>query len=284
MAEDSGDKPQLARVAIPLTWPVRAAVLAAGVACLGAGGVATFLTHVEGGPVALIAAGVIFGLIGAAGVVPTRVKAGDYEAEFTQEQRIARVLVDAIESAPQEDKPKVAHVVEAVAQVAPQAGAPALRAYDYVRNMFPTLVHVVSRMPGISIRDEPARIGGFRFDASADIPPADGIRRELLIEIGAGSTYGRLLGKIGIAEGYARANAGTGICLLIVFHSFGSSAYEEVTRHPWITLAPIYDPADEVSLERAIASAMSGEALVYPGREEVDQRQDRASDTDLAPD
>jgi tetratricopeptide (TPR) repeat protein len=48
-------------------------------------GVAVFVTHVEAGPVALIAGGVLFMFIALSGVLPTRLKIGDNEAEWQQE-------------------------------------------------------------------------------------------------------------------------------------------------------------------------------------------------------
>jgi len=55
-----------------------------GVAGAGSGGAAVFLTHVEAGPVALIAAGVLFLFLALGGVLPTRLKIGDNEAEFQE--------------------------------------------------------------------------------------------------------------------------------------------------------------------------------------------------------
>jgi hypothetical protein len=53
-----------------------------GAAGAGSGGAAVFLTHVEAGPVALIAGGVLFLFLALGGVMPTRLKIGDNEAEF----------------------------------------------------------------------------------------------------------------------------------------------------------------------------------------------------------
>lgn len=65
-----------------------------GVAGLGAGGTAVFLTHVEAGPVALIGAGVLFLFLALGGVMPTRVRVGEAEAEF---QRQIQESVERIE-------------------------------------------------------------------------------------------------------------------------------------------------------------------------------------------
>lgn len=55
-----------------------------GAAGVGSGGVAVFLTHVEAGPVALIAGGVLFLFLALGGVMPTRLKIGDNEAEWQE--------------------------------------------------------------------------------------------------------------------------------------------------------------------------------------------------------
>lgn len=60
----------------------RAAAIVLGLAGLGSGGAAVFLTHVEAGPVALIAVGFLFLLIGTSGRLPNRLKIGDNEAEW----------------------------------------------------------------------------------------------------------------------------------------------------------------------------------------------------------
>jgi hypothetical protein len=65
-----------------------------GLAGVGAGGAAVFLTQVEAGPAALIGAGVLFLFLAFGGVMPTRVRVGDAEAEF---QRQVQESVQRIE-------------------------------------------------------------------------------------------------------------------------------------------------------------------------------------------
>ncbi|HEX4094116.1 MAG TPA: hypothetical protein VHZ33_35830 [Trebonia sp.] len=69
-----------------------------GAAGAGAGGVAVFLTQAEAGPVALIAAGALFLLLALGGVMPTRVKIGDNEAEW---QEIAQSVADIQRQVPE---------------------------------------------------------------------------------------------------------------------------------------------------------------------------------------
>ena len=66
------------------TW-ARWAAGVLGLIGLGAGGTAVFVTDLEAGPVALIVVGALLLFIGLAGVMPTRLKIGDNEAEWLRE-------------------------------------------------------------------------------------------------------------------------------------------------------------------------------------------------------
>jgi hypothetical protein len=66
-----------------------------GVAGLGAGGVAVFLTHVEAGPVALLAVGLIFMIVALSGRIPSRLKIGENEAEW--QDAAGEVIETAVE-------------------------------------------------------------------------------------------------------------------------------------------------------------------------------------------
>src|ERR1700759_1261785 len=70
------------RSAVNLSKPSRITALALGFSGLGGGGVAVFVTHLEAGPVGLMAVGLIFMIIALGGVLPTRLKIGEGEAEW----------------------------------------------------------------------------------------------------------------------------------------------------------------------------------------------------------
>jgi uncharacterized membrane protein HdeD (DUF308 family) len=77
-------KPVQASVRRPgnkLSTPSRVTAYALGIASLGAGGVAVFVTYVEAGPIAPLFVGLIFMIIGLSGRLPTRLRIGDNEAE-----------------------------------------------------------------------------------------------------------------------------------------------------------------------------------------------------------
>jgi tetratricopeptide (TPR) repeat protein len=69
-------------VRLSLWW--RAVAVAIGFGGLAAGGVAVFVTSLEAGPVALLAVGFLFLIIGMSGRLPTRLKIGDNEAEWLE--------------------------------------------------------------------------------------------------------------------------------------------------------------------------------------------------------
>lgn len=66
-----------------------------GVAGLGAGGVAVFVTKLEAGPVALLAVGFLFLVVGMSGRLPNRLKIGESEAAWDTEKSKERIRQEA---------------------------------------------------------------------------------------------------------------------------------------------------------------------------------------------
>jgi hypothetical protein len=136
VVDEDSDRPQTLRAAVRLGKPSRWAAFVLGLAGVGAGALASFKAHLEAPPVALLAVGLILVLVGLAGVLPTRLKVGDNEAEFYQERerQVADVLRKEVEAVTLGDKARVAEIVDRVAEVAPEVAAPAQSAlmYDYL--------------------------------------------------------------------------------------------------------------------------------------------------------
>jgi len=100
-----------------------------GLVGLGSGGVAVFVTHLEAGPVALLAVGLVLLLVAAGGRLPSRLKVGDSEATWDAvEEFVERVaegvspdqrpeLVDALN-----DLRRAARLLLLLASVQSQAG------------------------------------------------------------------------------------------------------------------------------------------------------------------
>jgi hypothetical protein len=218
MADQDSDGPQLLRAAVSLTRPMRWAALVLGLAGLVAGGTAVFSTRLEAGPVALLAVGLILALMGLAGVMPTRLKVGDNEAEFYQEQQrqVARVLQEEVESAAAqslqiivegrseaelldqlakklepgsaERTDELARIVDRVAAVAPEVAAPAQSSYKYEFTVRQMLQDVMDGLPGPRVMDVAAD-----FDATLEIqePAEDEPGRQILVQIKGGRSVGR---------------------------------------------------------------------------------------------
>ncbi|MGH3275244.1 MAG: hypothetical protein ACRDNZ_13090 [Streptosporangiaceae bacterium] len=142
--QDNSSSP--ARQAIKLGQPSRSAAFILGLVGLASGGAAVFITHLEAGPVALLAAGLILFLIGLVGYAPTRLRIGDNEAEFAV---VSSALATAVEAARPDARADVTEAVARVAEVSPQLAARAQSAIAWVE--------AVSQMVG-----EAAQRLGFR--------------------------------------------------------------------------------------------------------------------------
>jgi hypothetical protein len=121
----------VSRDAFKLSTPSRLTAFTLGIAGLGAGGVAVFITHLEAGPAGLLAVGLIFMIIALSGRLPTRLKIGENEAEW---QQIAGDIIEtALDSATPSTKAELTPQLEELAEVAPRAAAPALSGLAYER-------------------------------------------------------------------------------------------------------------------------------------------------------
>jgi hypothetical protein len=83
-----------------LNMPSRITTFALGLTALGAGSVAVFTTHLEAGPVAMLAVGLIFMIVGLAGTLPIRLKVGDNEATWEIERQAAERFVERVADTP----------------------------------------------------------------------------------------------------------------------------------------------------------------------------------------
>src|ERR1700730_17124592 len=74
----------------------RVTAFALGFSGLGAGGGAVFVTHLEAGPIGLLAVGLVFMIIGLSGTLPTRLKFGDNEASWEIEKQAVETFVERV--------------------------------------------------------------------------------------------------------------------------------------------------------------------------------------------
>ncbi len=128
----------------------RTASAVLGLAGLLAGGVAIFITHVEAGPVALVAAGLIFLLIAMSGRMPSSLKYGDAEARFEQ-TAIEEFVMRTVAETPSKETPELVNALENLAIVAPRAAAAGLSAVSnrtsYEQLVKTLLMDLASELP-----------------------------------------------------------------------------------------------------------------------------------------
>jgi hypothetical protein len=149
-----------------------------GAAGLGLGATAAFTRNLEAPPVALMAIGGVFLLVGLAGVMPTRLKIGDNEAEWQLDEYRDLVAEFVDDVTPVEQQ----RIVERLAYIDPAAAASAMSGMTYERTILGMLQEVVEARGDILV-DGPAVVTGViaaRFDAL--IMRADG-QRGAVVEI-----------------------------------------------------------------------------------------------------
>jgi hypothetical protein len=100
----------------PLNGWWRTIIVILGFGALGAGGLAVFITHLEAGPVALLAIGFLFLIIGIGGRLPNRLKVGENEAEWNA---VAQAFQDVVRVVPPEKFPVVEDAVKDIAAASP---------------------------------------------------------------------------------------------------------------------------------------------------------------------
>jgi hypothetical protein len=99
----------------------RACAATIGLAALGLGGLAVFVTHVEAGPVALLAVGLVLLIVGAGGRLPSRLKVGENEAAW--EAAIEDFATRVVDEAPSKQAPQLAAALSELAEAVPSATA-----------------------------------------------------------------------------------------------------------------------------------------------------------------
>jgi hypothetical protein len=100
-----------------------------GLSGIGGGSVAVFTQEVEAGPVAMLGLGALFFLIGFSGVLPTRLKIGENEAEWLEE--VGQQIAVVAELVPQESKLELESALQRLSQLSPQTASPAMAGLAY---------------------------------------------------------------------------------------------------------------------------------------------------------
>lgn len=132
-----------------------------GLAGLGAGGVAVFITQLEAGPVALLVAGLVLLLVGIGGRLPSRLRVGDNEAAWDAVETFVERLAEDTAPGGRSD---FLDALDDLAEAAPQLAGSAISAIAYENLIFEMLSAVVTRF---NQRDE-GTLGTSSFTVQRD--------------------------------------------------------------------------------------------------------------------
>lgn len=148
-----------------------------GLAGLGSGGVAVFITHLEAGPAALLIVGLILLLVGIGGRMPSRIKIGDNEASW---EAVEQFVENVTTRTPADQQDELLADLNTLAKEAPQAASAGLSALAYenlvVRMIHDTFIGLPEKTPGTvsalgrnsdMVLDTPDRIVAFEVKYSA---------------------------------------------------------------------------------------------------------------------
>lgn len=190
-----------------------------------------FVTHLEAGPVALLAVGLIFMIVGLAGTLPTRLKVGDNEAAWEIERQAVETFVERVADAtPVANQREFLGALSDLAEDAPRIAGPALSGLAYERLVMSMIAEAVTTLredrtlPGLNTATEQRQ-----FDRGRDalISVDDG--RKLLVEIKA---FEHRLGRemLEQLQRYREQMPGPSAALLITRH--GTPTSEALARWP----------------------------------------------------
>jgi hypothetical protein len=149
-------------------WP-RAGIAGMGLLGIAAGAVATFTRDVEAGPVAMLALGAFFFLMGMVGYLPTRLKIGENEAEWSA--AVEEVLERVIEEVPASSLPEVAQAIEEFSVRAPAIANATRQGFEEEQRLV-RATEVVAQSLGLST-------------AQPDIRLSNGARPDLVVTSGS---------------------------------------------------------------------------------------------------
>lgn len=129
MSETTPAKPIGTRSPVKLRPLPRWVLGILGLAGMGGGSVAVFTQDVEAGPVAMIGIGAFFFVIGLLGLMPTRLKIGDNEAEWLQE--VGAEVAAVADLVPQYSRVELMASLARLVRVSPEAASPAMAGVAY---------------------------------------------------------------------------------------------------------------------------------------------------------
>jgi hypothetical protein len=256
-------KPAVLR-AVRLGKPSRITAFVLGFAGLAAGGVAVFVTHLEAGPVGLMAVGLIFMIIALGGVLPTRLKWGESEATWGEiERQAVETFVERVaEVTPVKNQREFLGALSDLAVNAPRVAGPALSAYAYeqlVMSMLGDAVKTIGEDISLPRQVVLAERGPVR-GPDAVISAADG--RTLIVELKVSQKISarEILRQL---ERFRSEMPGSGLrgALVVSKHPIWGS--EMLTDEPYTYYIVVEGREDQNRLTRVVRQAFAALATAH---------------------
>jgi hypothetical protein len=234
----------------------RTTAIVLGLAGLGSGAVAVFVTHLEAGPVALLVVGVLLLLIGMGGHMPNRLKIGDHEAAWEIEREAVEVFVERVaEDATIESRPEVLEALEELAERAPRIAAIGVSSSAYESFVRHTIMEAFKDEEASGEAHYPVKLltnvtGDHEFDGILEGPTG----RLVGIEIKSS----KLISENSIKRMHRKlreeshAWRGPGVMLLITQNPLTLSAQRALASYPEIRHVVFAGPQDREELIRAV--------------------------------
>jgi hypothetical protein len=235
-----------------------------GLAGLGAGGAAVFITHLEAGPVALIAAGLLLLLIGMGGRMPSRLKVGENEAAWEIEREAVEVFVERVaEDVPVESRPELLDALDDLAKVSPFAARRGVRALAYERNVRAEIEEIAREL-------QVSTPGGQPIKFSTEVP-VDQQRVDAILEGPDGrlvavemkwSTMGLSAAWLDVVHQMLSDKSpsyrGPRVMLMITGSSVSEAFKERLKEYPEIHHVVAEGPQDREALRQALRKVLFG--------------------------
>lgn len=232
-----------------LSTAARAFAWFVGMAGLGSGAAGAFAGDLEAPPVALLAVGVIFLLVGMSGRLPRRLKIGDNEAEW--EPVVAAAFEDLAEQVPSSKRGAVVDALDDLATVAPHAAASAASRLFRGQARLDAVRAVANRL-GIEIH-EPANVRG----KSSDLTLVSQSGKKLWVILSTTGVRGWQLGSAQrLMEEIKQADTAYVGVLLVGSRHWGSSQHRS-TPSGTVWVVELGDDMDDQELERTITTALA---------------------------
>ncbi|MCW2930222.1 MAG: hypothetical protein JWM19_1184 [Actinomycetia bacterium] len=243
---------------------------ALGFSGLGAGGVAVFVTHLEAGPIGLLAVGLVFMIIGLSGTLPTRLKVGDNEASWEIEKQAVETFVERVaETTPAANRREFLGALTDLAEDAPEVASRGISIIAYEQLLRAELEEVVRELERSFPDGQPVE---FITEAATNRPTVGAIiqgptGRYVAVEARLSI---RNLGEAWLDANYDYLIKGQGqpglfdAILLISRESATPAFLKNLSRYPGTYYVSFRGPEDKGALKQVLSSLLSLHLCTVP--------------------